>query len=67
MRENLENALRPLLQSMGLVGARGPANKHILLGILVAILVLIFVFIGFINMYEFIFTGTCPLCGKKHE
>ena len=67
MRENLENALRPLLQSMGLVGARGPANKHILLGILVAILVLIFVFIGFINMYEFIFTGTCSLCGKKHE
>lgn len=65
MKENIENILRPALKNLGLVGARGPANKHILLILLIAILFIVAVIIGFINMYEFAFTGTCPLCRKK--
>jgi hypothetical protein len=66
MKEIIELNIRPLLQKFNIVGNRGPASSYVLPGILAGFSIVVLLLIAFINVYEFAFTGSCPLCGKKH-
>jgi hypothetical protein len=65
-RINIENALRPVLQNIGIVGARGPPKDWIFPALLAGVLIFVLLIVLLVNLYEYSFTGTCPLCGKKH-
>lgn len=66
-RAILENALRPIYQNVGIVGARGPVPSFILYATIASVIMLTFILIMIIKIYEMMTTGTCIMCGKKHE
>ena len=63
----LENALRPLYQNVGIVGSRGPVPTWVFPATIVAIILLTFISIMTVKIYEMMSTGKCMMCGKKHE
>ena len=66
-RAILENALRPIYQNMGIVGARGPVPSFVFYATIVSVIMLTFILIMSIKIYEMMATGKCMMCGKKHE
>lgn len=66
-KEILENALRPLYNRIGIVGSRGPVPSWIFPATLVFVLILTFILITVVKIYEMMSTGKCFVCGKKHE
>jgi hypothetical protein len=65
-RIDLENALRPVLQNIGIVGTRGPPKDWVFPAMLAGTLGFLLVIVLLVNLYELVFTKTCPLCGQKH-
>lgn len=66
----LENALRPIYQDMGIVGARGPVPSWLFPATIATVILLTLILIMSIKIYEMMSTGKCLLCGqscKKHE
>lgn len=63
----LENALRPLYQNVGIVGSRGPVPTWVFPATIVTIILLTFISIMTVKIYEMMSTGKCMMCGKKHE
>lgn len=63
----LENALRPLYQNMNIVGSRGPVPSFVFYATIVSVIMLTFILIMTVKIYEMMSTGTCMMCGKKHE
>jgi hypothetical protein len=63
----LETFLRPLYQNVGIVGTRGPVPSWALTATIAAILLLTLILIMLVKIYEMMTTGTCMLCGQKHE
>ena len=63
----LENALRPLYKNVGIVGARGPVPSWVFPATIVTIILLTFISIMTVKIYEMMTTGKCAMCGKKHE
>ena len=66
-RTILENALRPICQNVGIVGARGPVPSFVLYATIVSVIMLTFILVMVVNIYEMMTTGKCIMCGKKHE
>ena len=66
-RVNIENALRPVLQNMNVIGSRGPPKDWVFPAMLAGTLAFVLIIVLFVNLYEFAFTKTCPLCSKKHS
>jgi len=62
----LENALRPLYQKVGIVGARGPVPSFVFYATIVSVIILTLILIMLVKIYEMISTGKCVMCGKKH-
>ena len=63
----LENALRPLYQNVGIVGARGPVPSFVFYATIVSVIMLTFILVMVVKIYEMMTTGKCLLCGKKHD
>ena len=63
----LENALRPLYQKVGIVGSRGPVPTWVFPATIITIILLTFISIMTVKIYEMMTTGKCMMCGKKHE
>ena len=63
----LENALRPLYQNVGIVGSRGPVPTWVFPATIITIILLTFISIMTVKIYEMMSTGKCMMCGKKHE
>ncbi len=63
----LENALRPLYQNVGIVGSRGPVPTWVFPATIMTIILLTFISIMTVKIYEMMATGKCMMCGKKHE
>jgi hypothetical protein len=63
----LENALRPLYQNVGIVGSRGPVPTWVFPATIITIILLTFISIMTVKIYEMMTTGKCMMCGKKHE
>ena len=66
-REILENALRPLYKNIGIVGSRGPVPSWVFPATIITIILLTFISIMTVKIYEMMTTGKCMMCGKKHE
>ena len=64
---DVENFLRPMLQNMNIIGSRGPPKFWVFPAMLSAVVILVLFIITCVNVYEFAFTHTCPLCSKKHH
>lgn len=63
----LENALRPLYQNVGIVGSRGPVPTWVFPATIITIILLTFISIMTVKIYEMMTTGKCMMCGKKHD
>ena len=63
----LENALRPLYQNVGIVGSRGPVPTWVFPATIVTIILLTFISIMIVKIYEMMATGKCMMCGKTHK
>jgi hypothetical protein len=63
----LENALRPLYQNMNIVGSRGPVPSWVFPATIATVVLLTFILIMTVKIYEMMSTGKCMMCGKKHE
>ena len=63
----LENALRPLYQNVGIVGSRGPVPSFVFYATIVSVIMLTFILVMVVKIYEMMTTGKCLLCGKKHD
>lgn len=63
----LENALRPLYQNVGIVGARGPVPTWIFPATIVTIIMLTCISIMTVKIYEMMATGKCLLCSQSHR
>jgi hypothetical protein len=66
-RAILENALRPIYQNVGIVGARGPVPSWVFPATIATVILLTLILIMSIKIYEMMSTGKCIMCGKKHE
>jgi len=66
-RAILENALRPIYQNVGIVGARGPVPSWVFPATIATVILLTLILIMSIKIYEMMSTGACMMCGKKHE
>ena len=66
-RAILENALRPIYQNVGIVGARGPVPSWVFPATIATVILLTLILIMSIKIYEMMSTGKCMMCGKKHE
>ena len=66
-RAILENALRPIYQNVGIVGARGPVPSWVFPATIATVILLTLILIMSIKIYEMLSTGKCMMCGKKHE
>lgn len=66
-RINIENALRPLLQNMNVVGARGPPKDWVFPAMLATVVIFALLAALILGTYEFIFQRVCPLCGNQHK
>ena len=63
----LENALRPLYQNMNIVGSRGPVPSWVFPATIATVVMLTFILVMLVKIYEMMSTGKCMMCGKKHE
>ena len=63
----LENALRPLYQNVGIVGSRGPVPTWVFPATIITIILLTFISIMTVKIYEMMTTGKCLLCGQSHR
>ena len=63
----LENALRPLYQNMNIVGSSGPVPSWVFPATIATVVLLTFILIMTVKIYEMMSTGKCMMCGKKHE
>jgi hypothetical protein len=63
----LENALRPLYQNVGIVGARGPVPSFVLYATIASVIMLTFILVMVVKIYEMMTTGKCLLCGQSHR
>ena len=66
-RSVLETFLRPLYQNVGIVGTRGPVPPFVFYATIVSVIMLTFILVMLVKIYEMMTTGECILCGKKHE
>lgn len=64
---NIENFLRPTLQNLNVIGGRGPAKSWVFPWLLIGVVIFVMFVLAFVNMYEYVFTGKCPMCGNKHD
>lgn len=65
--EILENSLRPLYKNIGIVGSRGPVPTWVFPATIVTIILLTFILIMSVKIYEMMATGKCMMCGQIHE
>lgn len=65
-RAMIENNIRQLCQKVGIVGARGPMPGWILPVTITAIILMTFVLILMVKIYQMMTDGSCIMCGKKH-
>ena len=63
----LENALRPLYQNVGIVGSRGPVPSFVFYATLISVVMLTFILIMTVKIYEMMSTGKCMMCGQSHR
>ena len=63
----LENALRPLYQNMNIVGSRGPVPSWVFPATIATVVLLTFILIMTVKIYEMMSTGKCLLCGQSHR
>ena len=66
-REILENALRPLYNKIGIVGSRGPVPSFVFYATIASVVLLTFILIMTVKIYEMMSTGKCLLCGQSHR
>jgi uncharacterized membrane protein len=62
----LENNIRQLCQKVGIVGTRGPVPGWVLPVTITAIILMTFVLILMVKIYQMMTDGSCIMCGKKH-
>ncbi len=64
---DIENILRPMYKNLGIVGGRGPVPSFIVYATIVSVILLTFILILLINIYDSMTTGKCIMCGQSHK
>ena len=62
----LENNIRQLCQKVGIVGTRGPVPSWVLPLTIGLVILMTFVLILMVKIYNMMTGGSCIMCGKKH-
>ena len=62
MKKALEDALRPVLNSMGIVGKRGPVHPSVLPMMLGVVCLSMLIFVVFVKMYHAVRYRRCMWC-----
>jgi len=62
----LENNIRQLCQKVGIVGARGPVPSWVLPLTIAVVILMTFVLVLMVKIYNMMIGGSCIMCGKKH-
>ena len=66
-RTGIENILRPFLQNMNVVGARGPPKDWVFPALLASVVITALLAAILLFTVELLFYKSCPICGNKKQ
>jgi hypothetical protein len=66
-RAGIENILRPMLQNLNVVGARGPPKDWVFPAMLASVVIVALLAAVLLGLVDLLFYKSCPICGNKKQ